>query len=96
MSHDHYKKDVSHLKQVDVYRVLDLFNVTQPALQHAVKKVLCAGQRGAKDYAKDLQEAIDSISRALQMHAEDSGARMQGLCQKVKATEQRGYPGVPK
>lgn len=73
MSHDHYKKDVKHLYTIDVYRVLDLYDVTQPALQHAVKKLLCAGQRGAKDYERDLREAIDSIERALQMHAEDCG-----------------------
>lgn len=72
MSHDHYRKDVSHLKTIDVYRVLDLFSVTHPALQHAAKKILCAGQRGAKDRERDLREAVDSINRALQMIAEDS------------------------
>ena len=69
--HSHYFKDVAHLKQVDVYRVLDLFAVTSPSIQHAVKKLLCAGSRGAKDYEKDLREAVDSIRRALQMIAED-------------------------
>ena len=69
--HIHYKKDVSSLQFVDVYRVLDLFDVTHPAVQHAAKKVLCAGQRGAKDWAKDIQEAIDSLQRALDMHKED-------------------------
>lgn len=69
--HSHYFKSVAHLKQVDVYRVLDLFAVTSPSIQHAVKKLLCAGNRGAKDYEKDLREAADSINRALQMIAED-------------------------
>lgn len=69
--HSHYKKDVSNLKFVDVYRVLDLFEVTHPAVQHAAKKVLCAGQRGAKDWVKDIQEAIDSLQRALDMAKED-------------------------
>lgn len=71
--HSHYKKDVSRLEFVDVYRVLDLFQVTHPAVQHAAKKVLCAGQRGAKDWEKDIQEAIDSLQRALDMAKEDSG-----------------------
>lgn len=71
MSHDHYKKDVRHLDMIDVYRVIELFDVTHPALQHAMKKVLCAGDRGAKDWEKDVQEAIDSLNRALQMRAED-------------------------
>lgn len=86
MSHDHYKKDVSHLQAIDVYRVCDLFNVTQPALQHAIKKLLCAGRRGAKDYERDLREAVDSINRALQMAAEDCNTGMQQLCTKLKAT----------
>lgn len=69
--HSHYKKDVSNLQFVDVYRVLQMFEVTHPAVQHAAKKVLCAGQRGAKDWAKDIQEAIDSLQRALDMAKED-------------------------
>ena len=70
--HSHYFKDVSHLKDIDVYRVLKLFNVTDPCVQHAVKKLLLAGGRGAgKDIERDLREAVDSINRALQMIAED-------------------------
>lgn len=69
--HKHYKKDVSHLDFIDIYRVIDLYEVTNPALQHAVKKVLCAGDRGAKGWAKDIQEAIDSLQRALDMAKED-------------------------
>jgi len=70
--HNHYFKDVSHLKTIDVYRVLDLFSVTDPCLQHAIKKLLVAGGRGAgKDIKKDLQEAVDSIQRGLQMMAEN-------------------------
>lgn len=70
--HSHYFKNVSHLKDIDVYRVLKLFNVTDPCVQHAVKKLLVAGGRGAgKDMERDLREAVDSINRALQMIAED-------------------------
>jgi len=69
--HSHYFKDVSHIKELDVYRVLELFNVANPCIQHATKKLLCAGNRGAKDYEKDLREAADSIHRALQMISED-------------------------
>ena len=69
--HSHYKKNVEHLSFIDVYRVIDLFEVTHPALQHALKKVLCAGGRGQKDWAKDVQEAIDSLNRALEMQGED-------------------------
>ena len=70
-NHNHYFKDVSHLENVDVYRVIDLFQVVNPCHQHAIKKILCCGQRGAKDAAKDTQEAIDSLKRALEMMRED-------------------------
>jgi hypothetical protein len=49
---------------IDVYDVLDAFNVSNPATAHAIKKLLCTGSRGAKDWETDLQEAIDSLERA--------------------------------
>lgn len=70
--HSHYKKDVSRLQMIDVYRVLNLFEVTDPCIQHAVKKLLCAGKRGGKSKEQDIREAVDSLNRALQMIAEDS------------------------
>lgn len=69
--HSHYKKDVSHLEFIDVYRVLDLFEVESHAVGHAIKKLLCSGQRGAKDKAQDIQESIDSLNRELDMMRED-------------------------
>ena len=69
--HNHYFKDVSNLKFIDVYRVLDLFNVVNPCVQHAIKKLLCAGQRGAKGQQQDVQEAIASLLRYLEMQTED-------------------------
>ena len=71
----HYQKNVEHLKWVDVYRVLDLFNVVNPCLQHAIKKLLCAGQRGAKDERKDIEEAVSSLVRCLEMQTEDENAK---------------------
>ena len=70
-----YFKDVSKLKSVDVYRVLLLFGVTNPCLQHAIKKLLCAGNRGVKDELKDVQEAIASLLRYLEMQTEDDEAK---------------------
>ena len=72
--HSHYFKDVSHLKEVDVYRVLELFEVTDQAVGHAIKKLLCMGKRGAKDQAKDLQEAIDTLERLKEMAMENEVA----------------------
>lgn len=76
--HKHYFKDCP-FEQVDVYRVLQLFQVTDPCLQHAVKKILLAGSRGAKADAgwtadKDVQEAIDSLLRYQEMRAEEINA----------------------
>ena len=70
-NHVHYFKDVTHLKTIDVYRVLDLFNVSNPCVQHAVKKLLCSGQRGVKDTRQDVQEAVTSLVRYLEMQTED-------------------------
>lgn len=69
--HAHYYRDVRRLDQIDVYRVLLLFGVTDPALQHIVKKALCAGRRGAKDFEKDVREIADTASRRVEMLDED-------------------------
>lgn len=52
---------------VDVYDVLRAFGVTCPATQHAIKKLLCPGQRGSKSAVQDLREAIGSIERSIQL-----------------------------
>lgn len=70
--HSHYFHDVSHLQQVDIYRMLQLLGIADPALQHAFKKVAAAGKRGAKSAAQDVQEAIDSLVRWQAMAAEDA------------------------
>lgn len=69
--HSHYFKDVSRLQTVDVYRVLSLFGVVDPCIQHAVKKLLVAGGRGAKHMDQDVGEAIDTLKRWQEMRAED-------------------------
>ncbi len=51
--------------RVDVYSVLDAFELNSSALDHSIKKILCAGNRGSKGWSKDLKEAINSIERAL-------------------------------
>ena len=70
--HNHYYKNVENLSEIDIYRVLDLFDVHSHALGHAVKKIMCAGGRGVKDHDKDIQEAIETLVRYQQMRAEDS------------------------
>ena len=52
---------------VDVYDVLQAWGVSNPALQHLIKKALQCGQRGHKDSAQDLQDIIDSAIRAKEL-----------------------------
>ena len=53
--------------EVDVYNVLEAFRVTSPPIQHAIKKLLCAGLRGSKPVVQDLRESIQAIERAIVM-----------------------------
>lgn len=71
MKHNHYHKSVRGLNSIDVYRVLRLFEVNDPCLQHAIKKLLCAGYRGSKSFDQDVKEAIDTLERWKAMRAED-------------------------
>jgi len=51
---------------IDVYCVLVAFGVRCPAIAHAVKKLLCAGQGGIKDTVQDLIEADVAVKRAIE------------------------------
>lgn len=62
-----YQREIKPGVFVDVYDVLQAFAVTNPALQHLVKKALAVGQRGHKDAAEDLQDIIDSALRAQEL-----------------------------
>lgn len=53
---------------IDVYDVLKAFEVTDPALQHLVKKALCTGLRGHKTREQDLQDILDSAKRAVELN----------------------------
>lgn len=57
-----------HGVEVDVYDVLVAWNVTCPATQHAIKKLLMPGQRGNKDKLQDLEEAGKAIERAIELN----------------------------
>lgn len=61
-----YEKRVKNTT-IDVYDVLVAFDVTCPAMQHAIKKCLMSGQRGYKDSAQDKREAIQSIERSIEL-----------------------------
>lgn len=59
---------------VDVYEVLVAFGVTCHATAHAIKKLLCAGQRGKGTRTEDLVGAIAAINRAIEIEERSIGA----------------------
>lgn len=67
----YFKRLPRHTTHVDVYRVITLFDVPAGPVDHAVKKLLCLGKRGGKNYRQDLTEARNSLNRALEMLDED-------------------------
>lgn len=69
-SHNHYFKSCPY-DTLDVYRVINIFGVSDPCIQHALKKLLCSGVRGYKDQSKDIQDVIDTLERWKQMREED-------------------------
>ena len=60
---------------VDVYRILDGFNVTNPQLQHLIKKALNVGVRGHKDERQDLIDILHSAQSALDMFDDKNGRK---------------------
>lgn len=63
-----YSRDVSKYEKIDVYDLIQLYDVKNPALQHALKKILMAGDRGHKDFNQDCQDIIDSATRAKELN----------------------------
>lgn len=73
MKHEHYFRDIPKgVKRMDIYRFLDLFDVTCPVAQHVIKKAVAAGQRGHKDLKRDWTDIADSAVRKLEMIHEDT------------------------
>lgn len=52
---------------VDIYAVLEAFKVTCPARAHAIKKLLCCGQRGKGDELADLLGVEAAVARAIEL-----------------------------
>lgn len=71
---DKYNRKIKGVT-VDVYDVLKAFDVTCPALQHLIKKALCAGLRGHKNRTQDLQDIVDSALRAQCLDKDDAVQR---------------------
>ena len=54
-------------KVIDIYDILELYKVYNPATAHAIKKLLMPGKRGNKGVIQDLEEAKQSITRAIEL-----------------------------
>jgi len=65
VSREHYDMVYKGIK-LDPYRILDIYKITHPALQHLIKKSLRAG-RSIKTLREDLVECRDTIDRYLEM-----------------------------
>ena len=66
----HYRYSFKGLK-LDPYRILKLYDITDPAHQHAVKKLLRAGRGKAKGLRQDIFEVQMTLTRWLEMLDED-------------------------
>ncbi len=64
MKNPKYNKEIKPNVIVDVYDVLQAWKVTNPALQHLIKKGLQAGNRGHKTLEQDMDDIIASAIRA--------------------------------
>ena len=66
----HYDFTYKGIK-LDPYRILEVYGITHPAQQHAIKKLLRAG-KSVKTLERDIGEVIESLERWLTMMTEDS------------------------
>ena len=62
-----YRKTIKGV-EIDVYDIIDAYGVTDYAIAHAIKKLLCLGKRsGGKSVVQDMREAAWSIDRAAEI-----------------------------
>lgn len=54
--------------EIDVYRVLDAYKTESASIDHAIKKLLCTGLRGHKDFITDIDNAIESLEEAKMLY----------------------------
>lgn len=72
VKHGHYHKDVSKYKTMDIYAICKVWNAEPSGCtHHALKKLLHAGERGAKSKITDLEQAIESIEALIKLEKMD-------------------------
>jgi hypothetical protein len=62
----HYFMSVGNATHIDLHDICDWLGVSS-VIGHAIKKLACAGKRGAKSERQDLLEAIDCINRRVEV-----------------------------
>ena len=72
---DAYKVEIKPGVIVDVYDVLFAFRVTNPAIAHCIKKLLCPGRRHQKTKRQDLLEAEVALTRAIDLEDQNEHQR---------------------
>lgn len=65
----HYKFKYRGVK-IDPYRIFKVYGISDPAQQHAIKKLLRAG-KSVKELTEDIDEVIATLSRWKEMIEED-------------------------
>lgn len=65
----HYKYTYKGIK-LDPYRIFRVYNISAPEQQHAIKKLLRAGN-SIKDLQQDIQEVIMTLNRWIEIIEED-------------------------
>ena len=63
-----YMREILPEVWVDVYDVINAFDVTDGGFQHALKKMLAPGQRGHKDEAEDRKDIMASVKRSNEIY----------------------------
>ena len=66
-THSKYHREIKPGVFVDVYDVLNAWQVQNPALQHLIKKALQPGARGHKSREQDLADILASAIRAKEL-----------------------------
>lgn len=69
-SKNKYMREIKPGVWVDVYDVINAWEVTDGGFQHALKKILACGQRGHKSEEEDRVDIIASINRSNEIYEE--------------------------
>ena len=65
----HYRYDYQGIR-LDPYRILSVYGIACPAMQHAIKKLLRCG-KSIKSERDDILEVMSTLERKLEMMNED-------------------------